>query len=129
MKTGVPRPAAGRVTVTAIEVWKDRSVGIVEPLASLFAYDAQNLYVALRKAEKMTDVSAVLVTFEVAILVDIDALDVLFREHLAYSARGGRIVLCCVSAPIRRGLELSGLANRIQIYPGLDEALRELSPQ
>jgi anti-anti-sigma factor len=117
------------VAVTAIDVWKDSSVAIVEPLANLYAFDVRNLHDALVEAERMTDVSAVIVTLGAALLVDADSLDEIMTENQAYSARGGRFVLTCVSAPTRRHLELSGVANRIQIYDSLEEALRELSPR
>jgi anti-anti-sigma factor len=116
------------ITMTTTVVWKDRFVAVVEPLADLRAYDAGNFRDALRKAEEMTEVSAVIVTFEAAILVDVDILSVIQRENLEYATRGGRIVLVSVSASIRRVLEISGLANLIGSYGSLEEALAALSP-
>lgn len=114
--------------VTAVDVWKDRGVGIVEPLANLYAYDAWTFRDALREAISVSDVPAVVVTFEAAVLVDVDILSVIQREKAEYEARGGRVVLVSVSAPVRRVLELSGLANLIGSYPSLEAALEALSP-
>lgn len=114
--------------VTAIDVWRDRHVAIVEPLANLQAYDARPLVDALREAEKLTQVSVVIVQLDAALLVDVEALDALLSENRAYAERGGRLVLACPSTSVLRLMELSGVANLLQTYPSLEDALRELSP-
>jgi anti-anti-sigma factor len=114
--------------VTAVDVWKDRGVGIVEPLASLHAYDARTFQDALREAISMTDVPAVVVTFETAALVDVDILSVIQAENTAYAKRGGRIILVSVPVSVRRVLEISGLADLIGSYPSLEAALAALGP-
>ena len=114
-------------TLTAVDVWMDRGVGIVEPLATLYAYDARTFKDALREAIRMTEVPAVIVTLEAAVLVDVDVLTVIQSESFDYSTRGGRIVLVSVSAPTRRMLEICGMGNLIGSYESLEDALTELS--
>jgi len=115
--------------MTGFSTWLDGSVAIVQPMASLYAFDARNLADALEQARELTQVSAVIVTLESAPLVDRDALDVILRAHGDYQQRGGRIALCSVPASVRTALERCRRLEPPRVFPDLEQALAELSPR
>lgn len=46
--------------------------------------------------------------------------------HRLEDREGGKLVLCCPNAQVRRVLEITGINSSISLHPGRDDALTEL---
>ena len=58
--------------------------------------------------------------------MDSSGIGVILGRYKQISARGGRMVVCDVSPPVRRLMEMSGLFKIISVEPGEQEALSSL---
>lgn len=109
-----------------IHVWKDRGVAFIEPCGDVNQQDVPAFKEALLRAREIGAKPVAVLVLDSVRVLDAEALVLIYWEQRRRRNQGGCLAVTDVSEGLRRVLDLIGLADKLVVYEGLDEALAAL---
>jgi anti-anti-sigma factor len=106
-----------------IEVWKDRGVAFIEPCGDVNQQDVPAFKEALLRARDIGAKPVRVLVLDSVQVLDAEALVLIYWEQRRCLNQGGCLALIGVADGLRRVLDLIGLADKLVVLAGLDEAL------
>lgn len=103
-----------------------RNVVIVSLQGELDHHSAEQIRNQLDEALQKQQVHHMLMNLEHLKFMDSSGIGVILGRYKLVKSKGGRLMLCSVSSPVQRLLELSGLFKIVDVYENESLALSSL---